>query len=664
MRFLHHQILILGVIAGIVMPFATTYSQSLITIDHPDETVIVRGLRATEVESNISKLLQQKIKEKTGKSIRVLDENEYEVSGHKYSTAIILGQLSGNALLLKIMLDLGVEFPDKKSGFKILTQTYRSKNLVVIAGADVLGVLYGVGRFLRAAGYSDGKMILPPLNEEEFPVDDSRGIYLAIHCENWYEDIPDVDKVKDLISEQGLWGANILWVWFDISMYRKGPFAVSSDSRAKWDRIKQLTKAANEIGMKVGFIEIANAAYTDQVNETNQAIGAEPPEGLLCPRANDGQSLRTMDNNYRDLYRDLRESGIMIDAISLFFYDRGGCHCDLCRPWVATGIDYVAKSRAATVHEYFPKCDIYLNDWHFEKNDGVDEVAWTKNYLKSSDTGWIRGIHKDDRHASNRWIDIDKKYEVATFFDISMVGGWGGFGANPFPRRLDTFFGDMRANGIKGGMAYTEGIFDDINKVLTLQHHWGSRSSESILKEYAKWYFDADEKTQHTITRILVDMESEWSNINRSWSHQHLLTIPQLAVKERVDSMEAALPDNIKDSWRWKLIHSRANLAPLAIDISGLEGSGYDEFEAELNILLSKKTVDEVAVNRLIEDKKKWLVQKFQQFDREYNLLYYGIYEEMKVGMYGGIPPEPGRWIEGFNRGEKWKELFDRKDKM
>ena len=238
-----------------------------------------------------------------------------------------------------------------------------------------------------------------------------------------------------------------------------------------------------------------------------------------------------------------------------------------------------------------------------------------------------------------------------------MIGGWGGFGANPFPKRLDTFFNGMRANGIKGGMAYTEGIFDDINKVLILQHHWGKYSSESILKEYAKWYFNADGKAQQKVAGILVDMESEWSDIYSGWNH-NLITKPQLNIKKRVDNLEMLFPENIKDMWRWKLIHARANLAQIAIEISGLEGSGYDEFISDLNTISSKGKVNIVTANQLIKEKKQWLNQKLQLFDKEYKELYYGVYEGMKNGMYGGMAPDPTRWIKGFNKGDKWKEIL------
>ncbi|MFA5330272.1 MAG: hypothetical protein WC384_20935 [Prolixibacteraceae bacterium] len=635
-------------------------SEIAITINNLDKAVIVKGQNASREESNIIHLFQQKIQEKTKMFIQIVDENEFSFSDSGFKTIIIPGRSNSSKLLTGIMNNLKISFPEKEEGYKLLTTSYRSKNLVIIAGSDEPGVLFGEGKLLRLSDYKEGQMNIDPLNINEFPQDNQRGIYYAIHDNNWYEDIPDTEKIKDLINEQGLWGSNILWLWFDLSQYHKSPFENNSDSRIKWERIKHVAKAANEIGMKVGFTEVANAAYLDQVNEKLKATGGDPPEGLLCPHANNDEAMKIMDANYRELYQDLKKSGILVNAFDIGFYDRGGCHCDLCKPWVETGITFIGVRHAKTTKEYFPQSDFHINDWHFDNHDGVNEVEWTKNYLKSSNPDWIRGIYRSDRNVWDRWNGLDPKYDVATFFDISMIGGWGGFGANAFPNRLDTFFKGMRTNGIKGGMAYTEGIFDDINKVLIIQHHWGEYSSKNILKEYARWYFDADEKAQQSFADILFDLESEWSDIYGNWWSQFLNAKPQLTIKKRFDELEALFSGDIKDKWRWKLVHARVNLAQIGIEISGLEGSGFDEFSSEVNRLLSQDKVDKVAVKQMIKEKELWLDQKLKLFDYEYNQLYYGIYEGTKNGMYGAVAPDPAKFIKGFNKGEKWRDVFNK----
>ena len=53
------------------------------------------------------------------------------------------------------------------------------------------------------------------------------------------------------------------------------------------------------------------------------------------------------------------------------------------------------------------------------------------------------------------------------FFEISMVGAvpWGGYGANPYPSLLQKIWEKIK--GVTGGgYPYSEGIFDDINKII------------------------------------------------------------------------------------------------------------------------------------------------------------------------------------------------------
>ena len=113
------------------------------------------------------------------------------------------------------------------------------------------------------------------------------------------------------------------------------------------------------------------------------------------------------------------------------------------------------------------------------------------------------------------------------------------------------------------------------------------------------------------------------------------------------------MPEEVKDLWRWKLIHSRANLAWLAMEISGLKGSGYDQFVSYL------KSMSAADAKTAAREKIIWLEKKIELFDAEYDQLYHSIYEGTKSGMYGAVPPDPGRWINGFNREEKWKALLE-----
>ena len=59
---------------------------------------------------------------------------------------------------------------------------------------------------------------------------------------------------------------------------------------------------------------------------------------------------------------------------------------------------------------------------------------------------------------------------LLNFPDISMYGQnpWGGYGANPHPGRLQQRWDETKKK-LSGGFPYSEGIYEDINKVICAQ---------------------------------------------------------------------------------------------------------------------------------------------------------------------------------------------------
>ena len=77
------------------------------------------------------------------------------------------------------------------------------------------------------------------------------------------------------------------------------------------------------------------------------------------------------------------------------------------------------------------------------------------------------------------------------FPEVSMYGAypWGGFGANPVPAHHQKLWNEQK-DLLAGGFLYSEGIFEDLNKVLYAQFYWQKdRSAESIMDEYIAYEF-------------------------------------------------------------------------------------------------------------------------------------------------------------------------------
>ena len=58
-------------------------------------------------------------------------------------------------------------------------------------------------------------------------------------------------------------------------------------------------------------------------------------------------------------------------------------------------------------------------------------------------------------------------FPLLNFPEISMwnQGPWGGYGANPFPNRLQQRMNEIKGK-LSGGFPYSEGIYEDLNEVI------------------------------------------------------------------------------------------------------------------------------------------------------------------------------------------------------
>ena len=64
----------------------------------------------------------------------------------------------------------------------------------------------------------------------------------------------------------------------------------------------------------------------------------------------------------------------------------------------------------------------------------------------------------------------------------------GGFGANPFTQELERIW-DSAKHLLAGGFPYSEGIYEDPNKIAYAQFYWGDQRAAETVREYVTFYF-------------------------------------------------------------------------------------------------------------------------------------------------------------------------------
>jgi Glycosyl hydrolase family 67 N-terminus len=486
-------------------------------------------------------------------------------------------------------VELSVQDGIGSDGFRI---EHSAHGRVRIVGNDERGLLYGIGKFLRSNIYHRGSFTTGTWTGTSVPDNPVRGIYFATHFHNFYQEAP-TQEINRYVEDLALWGYNTVEVWFDMHQFNgiQDPAA-----QAMIERLNLILSAAKGLGLDTGLIIIANEAYADSpvALRADWTAGHDgyfkEPQGHyhveLCPNKPGARSL--MLKWREDTFRAFQ--GAAVDYITIWPYDTGGCTNTECKPWGANGFLTMAKPIAEMARRYFPGSKIILSTWYFDhftsgEWDGLEEK------FKRQRPQWVDYIMADETGGLQRYVGNPRKHQVpggfplVSFPEISMWGAdpWGGFGANPLPLHHQEVWSMGRAV-IAGGFPYSEGIFDDLNKVLYAQFFWKKDlPASSIVDEYVAYNFSPEVvipmrkaiaimerdyprhaeniKAESGLVRFVFDQGPSSGFRYRSTTHPVEPFDQGKGAAEEFDLVrqaEAHLSPQVRSSWRWRIFYLRA----------------------------------------------------------------------------------------------------------
>ncbi|MEI7639559.1 MAG: hypothetical protein WCJ37_19745, partial [Syntrophus sp. (in: bacteria)] len=123
-----------------------------------------------------------------------------------------------------------------------------------------------------------------------------------------------------------------------------------------------------------------------------------------------------------------------------------------------------------------------------------------------------------------------------------------GYGAAPLPNRFQAEWG-AKSGVLSGGYPYSEGIYDDLNKVLYAQLYWDSkRPAADIVKEYCAFEFSPE---------VADDMAKAIGIFERNHKRQEINESAEEAFS-LIQKTEAKLTIQARRAWRWRLLALRA----------------------------------------------------------------------------------------------------------
>jgi len=428
-----------------------------------------------------------------------------------------------------------------------------------IVGNDERGLLYGVGKFLHTSRYDQDGFTPSAWRGTSVPQKPVRGIYFATHFHNFYHDAP-VEEVQRYIEDLGLWGFNTLAVWYDMHHFDgvNDPKAVAFRAR-----LHAICEAAKRVGLDVSFIVVANEAY----NDSPAALRADPSakrggwyDCAVCPSKPAGLEyiLNVLGQEF-DWCADLQPRHVCI-----WPYDQGGCGCALCRPWGSNGFLRTAESVSALARNKLPGTKIILSAWFFDEGEwqGLDKAFAAK-------PPWADSIL-----AEGTTRPMPAKLPMVGFPEISMheTFPWGGFGATPLTGRARQQWDGVKQQ-IAGGFPYSEGIYEDLTKVVISQLYWDDRPVAQTLREYIAFEYSPDVVDE--IVKVIATLEQNhhwrwWPGeldgvkLQLDWFPSRGAAVcadpgaaEAYATMQRLD---AKLTPQARQAWRWRVLFLRSLL--------------------------------------------------------------------------------------------------------
>jgi len=335
-------------------------------------------------------------------------------------------------------------------------------------------------------------------------------LYAQAHFGNWYE-VAGEREMREMLAEARHWGYTRYGDWFD-TLDCVDPFSGDrqySLGNALWDHKKAHYLSAQALGFQTDLIITPNHVFRDQLKPAWLAKSDGRVFGqLICPSHPEARQI--ILDNYRHLFADLAKSGVRLNSVTAAPYDYGGCTCDRCRPWIVTFAELSCEIHRLA-ETYHPGIELHFIGWWWSP----EEHRLFADWMDQNAPGRARSIALHIPYDQVKVADVplprgckrNAFVHIGYATQASPRDVYGHTGPMIAVGRIADTVRNLKAQGVAGVVAYSEGIFDDVNKVL-LGRLWAddSLTDEEILAAYARRYFAADESQ----ARAWVDWLMPW----------------------------------------------------------------------------------------------------------------------------------------------------------
>ncbi|MBI4558322.1 MAG: hypothetical protein HY706_12140 [Candidatus Hydrogenedentes bacterium] len=611
--WVRHGLALFGVVALLAGWGATVDAaeQAAKVVDLSAATIVVP--KDAPVVGKAAVMLQEEIQKRTGLRLEVR-------TGAVTGTAIVLATADVSA-------PTKAAVPEKPEGYAIAVESGGTPTVYAI-GHDDRGVLFAAGRLLRLMAMRKNELTLDASAQistaPEYPI---RAHQIGYRDTANSYDAWGVGEYEQYLRDLVVFGTNGIELIPSLDPKEvDGPIM----KEPIWDMTIKLAKMIASYGLDVWYW---------MASEGSNATG----EARV-------QALAKWDAFF--------QATSPVDAVFIPGGDPGNTPPDILMPWL--------EEMAAIMRKHHPKAQLWLSNQGFE--DAENDYLF--KYLEERQPDWLTGM------VFGPWTHLTleqerartpKKYGIRRYPDITHcvrceypVPNWDRafaftLGREPFnPRpRAEAHIHNRYAPLSVGFGTYSDGINDDVNKMLWSALGWDSKAGvESILRDFGRYFVGEDEG--QAVADGLFALEKNWVGPVRD--NQGIES-----AFAQWQALEKQAPSAAESNWRFQLMLLRAYY-----DLYVQRRLRQDE-AAETKALSALRRARETGVPEAIQAAREQLSQELDEPTRvlRQHLEELGAALNKSIGMqldvkrYKAKNPERGAVLEFLDRPLNDKSWFE-----
>ena len=455
----------------------------------------------------------------------------------------------------------------KAEGFSVVSLRWQGADVVVVAGNDARGELFGAGWLLRQMHFDGGTAHIPGgLRIATAPDTLVRGHQIGYRNKNNTYDAWDLHQFEQQIRDLAIFGANTVQL-----------IAPASDD------------------------DQTSVLYPEPPLQTLLGISALLQKyGLDCDlyypeMRNDYRKPEQVTAELKD-FEALVAAMPRLDALYVPGGDPGHTSPEVLFPLLAQEV--------AVLHRYHPKATVWVSA------QGFDRDRYQKFYaLLDEHPAWLTGVFfgpqsRDSFQTQRR--NIPQQYAMQLYPDIAHtmhaqfpVPQWDPVwglteGREPICPRPAAFAAIYRhySDRHSGFITYSEGVNDDVNKMLWNQLGWSATTPvNTILTEYARFFLGREGAALADTVSAIKGLEQNWDGPIMTNAHipQTLRLLRGKTTPENVAGngrLESLLYRAIEDDYVQRKLRRERGMETAAMDALATGGS------SESRVALAQRALD------------------------------------------------------------------------